>query len=287
MICFEIVIYINFLTLLIYPNGMYTTETTTFNWFLGYDNTHIVYYLPAVLVALIYSEVTSKKLRVRLLICVVLISSILRWSATTIVGLLIFLMLTLIPIFRKNTKIFNFKNYMIVIFTIFVTIVILRLQNYLSFIIVDILGKDLTFANRTPLWDTTMEYIKDNIFLGYGWQSDDIRHAMYNSSSVISAHNQILEYLYLGGIPLIFIYVYICFYINKITVKNKKENIIKYTTTAFFALQILYISEVYINPLIYLVLIIALYSDKILEKIKKDRRDDTIEELVNNSYTNI
>ena len=274
LLCFEIVIYINFATLIIFPDGMYLTETTNFNWFLGYDNTHITYFLPPLLIALIYIEMTNKKLRGSLLIIVIVISCLMRWAATTVMGLAIFLIL-LIPIFRKNTKIFNFKTYMIATLVIFVTMVLLRLQNYLSFLIVDILGKDLTFRNRTPLWDTTIEYIKENILLGCGWQSNDVRHIMYNSSSVISAHNQILEYVYLGGIPLITIYVYMIFYINKISSKIKENKIIQYISIAFFSLQIMYIAEVFINPIIYFILIIALYSDKIVDKYNELRRNTT------------
>ena len=274
LLCFEIFIYINFATLIIFPDGMYLTETTNFNWFLGYDNTHVVYYLPALLIALIYMEMTNKRIRGSLLIIVIIFSCLMRWAATTIMGTAIFLVL-LIPIFRKNIRIFNFKTYMIVTFIIFVTMVLLRLQNYLSFLIVDILGKDLTFRNRTPLWDTTIEYIKENILLGYGWQSNDVRHIMYNSSSVISAHNQILEYVYLGGIPLISIYIYMIFYINKISSKLKENKIIQYISIAFFALQIMYIAEVFINPIIYIILIIALYGDKIADKYNKLRGNTT------------
>lgn len=265
MFCFEIVIYINFITLIIFPDGMYLTETTNLNWFLGYDNTHVVFLLPAFLTSLIYMEISKKKLRSISLILVIIISCLMRWAATTVMGVAIFTIL-LIPFIRNNTKIFNFKNYMFVILIIFISIVLLRLQNYFSFIIVDLLGKDLTFRNRTPLWDTTIEYIKNKMLLGYGWQTDSVRHNMYNSISVISAHNQYLEYMYLGGIPLICIYCYIIYYIYKITNKIKENKIIQYISIAFFSLQIIYIAEVFVNPIIYLVLIIALYSNKIVEK---------------------
>ena len=268
LLCFEIIIYINFATLIIFPDGMYALETTKLNWFLGYDNTHVIYFLPALLIAFIYIEITKKKLRGGLLIVVIIISSLMRWAATTIMGIAIFLIL-LIPIFRNNTKIFNFKTYMLATLIIFITMVLLRLQNYLSFIIVDILGKDLTFRNRTPLWDITIEYIKENFLFGYGWQNDSIRHSMYNSSSVISAHNQFLEYIYLGGIILIGIYIYMILYINKITKKIRNNKIIQYISIAFFSLQIMYIAEVFINPIIYIILILALYSDRIVAEYNK------------------
>lgn len=267
MFCFEIAIYINFITLIVFPDGMYLTETTNLNWFLGYDNTHVVFLLPAFLIALIYMELTNKKLRSIILIFVIIVSCLMRGSATTVMGIAIFTIL-LIPILRNNTKYFNYKNYMIIILVIFIAIVILRLQNYFSFIIVDLLGKDLTLVNRTSLWDTTIKYIKDNLFLGYGWQEDSVRHNMYNSISIISAHNQYLEYLYLGGIPLICIYGYMIIYIYKITNKIIDNKIIQYISIAFFALQVIYIAEVFTNPIIYLILIIALYSDKIVEKEK-------------------
>lgn len=46
----SLIIYINFITIILYPNGMYLSNSGYFsNWFLGFKNMHILYILPAIL----------------------------------------------------------------------------------------------------------------------------------------------------------------------------------------------------------------------------------------------
>ena len=273
-ILFEILIYINFFSMLIFPNGLYTTETTSNNWFLGYDNIHIVYYLPAVMISLLYIYITKKKERPIKLLSIIYMCALWRWSATTIVGLSIILIFGFSKFFRNKSNIFNFTSYYVVSVVAFILFVVMRSQEIFSYILIDILGKDLTFANRTNLWDITLKQINSKPILGWGIQSTDFRHNLYNSSSVIHAHNQYLEYLYTGGIVLLLLFSLIVYLIGRKMMKNKENEIVQIISISFFSLQILLLTEVYTQVSIYLIYMMALLVDKIIIQSNIDNKNN-------------
>ena len=267
---FMIVAISNCISILLYPNGMYITDTTNRNWLLGYDNTHIQYLLPGFVIALLNLKIHNHRIQSALLIFSILISVIICNSTTTIVGISIISLLSFFPFLKKKTSVFNFKNYLITSIIVFFLIVIFRAQNLFAFFIVDILHKDLTFTNRTILWDITLVYFMNKPLLGNGWQSYDFRHYMYGRMSIVFAHNQYLEWLYLGGIVYIAIYFAICKYINKISANIKNNDLVQIIMSGFLVLQVLWITEVYLNPIIYIILILCLYCDKISELSKEN-----------------
>lgn len=86
LFCFELAIYINLLTEIIYPEGMWYTNASTSlfshgkNWFLGYYNNHSQFFIPALLIAMLYKEHTRKKLRTYTLISATWLSAIIAKS---------------------------------------------------------------------------------------------------------------------------------------------------------------------------------------------------------------
>lgn len=281
MFCFELVIYINLITIIAFPEGLYTTGSVmtgmaTSNWFLGYDNTHIAYFLPAFIVAILYKNLYKKNLRANLLLGAILLSIFICQSGTSLVGGILMIAFIVFHKLIENSKIFNLKNYCIIIVMLFFLIVVFRVQNLFSFIIVGILHKDLTFTNRTMLWDITLSSFLQHPFIGYGWQSQMVRHSMYNSQTIIFAHNQILEYLYLGGIVNIIFYGMIIWYSYVKNKENSTNSLYKVISYGFLILQILYITEVYLNPIIYIVIILLLYANCICNINMKGANNDKI-----------
>lgn len=281
MFIFEIFIYINFATMIIYPNGMYSTGTIFTgiayqNWFLGFKNILICYFLPAYIVSYIYMNITGKKVRTIVLIVTIFISTIIAGSTTSLVGLSILLFFSIFSFVQRQYKIFNFKNYIIVTILMFFGIVIFRLQNLFEFLIVDILQKDLTFTHRTELWDITMKAIKHNPIIGHGWQNTDIRHFMYNSSTIITAHNQILEYLYLGGLITLIVLLIILKVSNHDLKKYYQDKNVQIISLGFLIYQILNITEVYLNPIMLLLFILPVFGDKFVLKEEKAISNETV-----------
>lgn len=281
LVCFELLIYVNFFSMILFPKGLYTTGTiytgiATQNWILGFKNVMISYFLPAYIVGQIYNNLNRSEIRIKLLNIVIFLSCIISGSSTSIVGMSVIIILNYFPFIKNNTKLFNLKNYFWISVILFFTIVIFRFQNVFEFIVVDILHKDLTFTNRTILWDITLEQILKKPLIGYGWENIDVRHTMYNSKTVITAHNQILEYLYMGGIISIIVYLYIILSTCKKIKNNYSDSIIKSISSSFFVLLILNLTEVYLNPIIMLVFLFTIYSNDFISENKEIINDKTI-----------
>lgn len=129
--------------------------------------------------------------------------------------ILLILSLGLFPIFsllkqgyRLKIPIFIFSFLIVISITLLIT---LNLQT----ILVDFLGKDLTFNGRTTIWQLTLEKAWERPWLGYGysgfWTSDAASYILNNTWAVVAktegvrfhAHNGFIEvFLQLGLVGL-------------------------------------------------------------------------------------
>lgn len=265
LICFEIIIYINFISMILYPQGLYTTGniligTATQNWFLGFKNVMITFFLPAFTISYIYMNITGRKIRHYILSIIILLSTFMSGSSTSIVGISILFLFSIFDIGKKYYNTFNIKTYMKVSYILFFIIVIFRLQYMFSFFLEDILKKDLTFTHRTVLWDITINKIIQYPLLGNGWVDADIRRTMYNSQTIITAHNQILEYLFLGGFLCIIALFLLCNKSEKEIKNFYRDKNIQIISLSFFVFMIINLTEVFLNPLIMIVFFIYIFA---------------------------
>ena len=88
-----------------------------------------------------------------------------------------------------------------------IALVIFRLQYLLDGLIEVVLHRDLTLTSRTKIWDVALNKISKQLWFGYGAQSEGnlfmISGTQNNGLFVrnsLSAHNQIIQSLYEGGI---------------------------------------------------------------------------------------
>lgn len=255
----ESMVLINFLTILIFPNGLYSTIYQKQNFFLGYDNRHIIFILPMLCLRTICDYTEKNKLTKHFWIDLLIsISSVfIRFSATSVIGMFIFLIYILLFNILKSNKFINFKNIYIGNLILFFSVIIVRIQERFSYFIDMVLKKDLTFTGRTIIWDNTLEYIKNKPLLGYGIESYEIRGLKNNSLTAIFAHNQILEIIYSGGFILYGIYTYLMVNIAKEFKKYKKDYRVKILSVFFCSLFTMMLTEVYNNPTIFMMYIIA------------------------------
>lgn len=254
---FELLLYVfiivNFLTILIYKNGMYLNELTLTgsNWFLGFKNNHINYIMPAILISLINTNYQYKKITIRNIILLTLgtLTIFLVNSSTAKLGVLIvILLLTGIKMIEKLKK-FNIFNYTMTYILVFIGIVIVRIQNIFSFIIVDILKKDITLTGRVHIWDSVIENIKYKPLLGYG-------KAYEYTAIVSSAHNQFLDIAYRTGVLGLISFIMIIYMSFKEVWKYKKEKVAIFISIIIFSYLIMMISEAYsLEYIIYLFVI--------------------------------
>ena len=197
---FLLYILVNFIYMIGNPNGLYYSNGARV-WFLGGKNTTILYILPLLISLVLYSKILNKKNKPMFFIVYLLsiIQLLIGWSATSIVGLFIFSIGMVFENKLRNIKLMNVKNYFIIYIVLFFSIVVYRLQNLFSYLIMNILKKDMTFTGRTVIWDHVLYNIKQKYLLGYGLEEESIRYAKQGGIRLYS-HNQLLEVLYKGGI---------------------------------------------------------------------------------------
>lgn len=272
LLIFEILITVNLITILLFPNGMYTNATTLFteNWFLGYDNSHVFIIIPALILSLVYSYYTINKISFRTIFLFIIsfLTIIIRWQATGVTGLILLSLYLLFSKFIKNKKIFNIKTYLIVGVISFISIIIYRIQNIFAFFIVGFLKKSLTFTGRVYIWDYVIEYIKKKPLLGYGMEDRMVRYFKTKSHRSFHAHNQMLEITYQGGIFSLVLFVVILLMTSKKLYKYRQTKMSKMLSFSILLYLILMLTEVCNLTYIFLILIVSYNIDKLI--IKKE-----------------
>lgn len=196
---------INLVLLFVMPKGFAfqliafdgLSKYNTFSNFISTDNT----YAPFLLCFLLFGELCkahiSKKKYVAMWL-VSLISAIRIWSATCLIGLVMYIAILFSNSIRKAMGKITIFKLVISFMVIFTLIYYLKIQNFFSILLVDVLGKDLTLSGRIGLWSSSIEMIKENWLIGWGNKNNGaiiLRDYYY-----WYAHNIVLDILLEGGV---------------------------------------------------------------------------------------
>lgn len=259
---FTVLVYLNLFLILLFPQGMYTSSTGFFeNWLLGYKNTHILYIFPGILFRFLYSYCKYNKVRISdyVYLSVGTISTLIVKNSTGIVGIVcIWLFFLLKKIFNK-IHIFNILTYFLINVGLFVSIVVWRVQEIFSYLIIHILHRNITFTGRTFIWDSALKYIKRKPILGYGNVSFN-----YNNY-IFSTHNTILGILHKVGFVGIFFYFLFLYKSLKELWKNKANEISQFISIIIFSYFLMMLVEAY-GFAYYLFIFVIAYDITIIIK---------------------
>ena len=221
-----VLIFANFISILLYPNGMYITRFTN-NWILGYDNVHVLYILPFLCFFAIYTvENNSSALLKWIVLLVFSLSIYITWSATSVVGVTIWLVFfAMSKLYGVRKVITNFRLQIMISAILFFSIIIFRVQNLFAFLIVGILGKSLTFTGRTRIWDKALILFNKSPVYGIGVLSTEGNRSYLSGAA--HCHNYYLQILYQSGLIGMICFMAIMFLLIK-PKKNSYDGIIKY-----------------------------------------------------------
>jgi O-antigen ligase len=124
----------------------------------------------------------------------------------------------------------------------------------------DVLGKDITFTNRTYMWDAASKVFANSPIYGYGFVGADWYYS-HMSSFAKGPHNFIWGILIYGGIILLALFTYICYMVFiKLPATNDRSVLLIYAAaTAMFMMMIM---EVYPPPFIITLLSLAFYAPR-------------------------
>ena len=277
-----LLVYANFITILLFPKGMYRTDLYSANWLLGYKNYQIRTILPIICMALIRSYWKWGKIAFRAWILLACSAStlVLVDSATALVGYTLFLVLLMLYHSKEKTipPIINMTNGIIASAVILIGIVFFNIQTFMSFLIENILGKNLTFTGRLSVWKMSILYFLKKPILGYGYLSGDEYEQMYNSSLwAAHPHNYILYILLTGGL-LLGIITIIGYWMASQNIKKNIESIygkiILFTLCSFLIMGIT--EAITSTVLLYPMLVLGMNIDKVAALGYSERRKVTL-----------
>lgn len=229
---FFIAIVVNGISVLLFPQGLYTTldrsGKTNINYFLGLDNSFGMILFPGATFCIFNSELQKKGRRVvPIVVIIMLISSyFISMSGAGLIATMAFVVLFILYKLKLFEKLITLKIIIPVVIFLSIFLIVgnptLYGNTQLSMFITSFLGKDITFSSRTLIWVKALESFLENPFFGYGKIASD--NVVYIWGTTMAAHNFWLQLALEGG--LICIVLYLLFIKSMNSIKKISENTI-------------------------------------------------------------
>ncbi|MBO4641765.1 MAG: O-antigen ligase family protein [Bacteroidaceae bacterium] len=214
----SVCVYINFIVLITDTSWMIVDDKNIFGYILGDNYNQVV---SRIIPALLCSVLTSKygflwKVNSVATFLTGFIGVLFLGSMTATSGLVLFVLFCAVP----SLSLKRIGVWGMFLFYVFFQIVVcfngtgLQNNDLAVYIIVDVLGKDITFTHRTELWDAAIHVFTESPLFGNGYVDRD--WYMSNMSSLaMGPHNLIFYIMISGGIVLLA--AFLCMFAMAIT----------------------------------------------------------------------
>lgn len=227
-----IFIALNAIQLILLPNGFYGTANTAVH-LLGYRIAFTPFVITEIFFSLLYDFMTNEKNCISAFSLISVAAGyftvFIKNISTGIITLTVVLILLAVCNYRKLK--FDLYSFFIIYAVLFVGIIIFNIQYHdpiISYFLVEVLGKNLTFDNRTTIWNASIKEISDLPILGHGITGGGgISVKFKYRAAVLSAHNQILNLMWEGGAAALAVFLGMSMRIAR-AVKNVENNEISY-----------------------------------------------------------
>lgn len=250
----EFMIYFNLILYVTTGPDMYGAYYGAF----GYDNGATPYLMLGYMVSCVYFLNSRKTIftwiRVGALLIVIHYTLFLSSVGTGIMGVVLMDVLVLMY-YLTRFKVSLIKIYFGYLM-IQIAIVVFRIQNLFSFIIVDMLGKDITFTGRTIDWDIALELIPPKFLFGYGYMDQNVEKLIIGDSYT---HNALLEQVFRGGLVYFLMFSLAIYFISKYTT-NTQNKAVDVAVLCLSGIWIISISEVVLEGLIPPLMLMLMYQ---------------------------
>lgn len=199
-----------------YPNGLFYYDAFAPAFVIGADNTSTRTYILSLTFCFIdyaFRRTDHKKqflniFTVSLLnfIVFVFLRDIGNGKMCAIVFVLAYIVFEIckVPMIKNPMKKIIVGNYIL-----FCVMVVFNKLDIFSFLIVNVLHRDMTLTTRTIIWKITVDKIIDKPFWGNGYMSGEKFESMLPSIIGINAHNSILMVAFIGGVALSVVFLLI------------------------------------------------------------------------------
>ncbi|MCI8999432.1 MAG: O-antigen ligase family protein [Clostridia bacterium] len=199
---------------LLYILCNYTTITSNRIFILGKKNMLILYVFPLVFFGLFLNIIkNSKKILWEIVLMLIALFTVSVSSSST--SMFVCAILLIYYVFQNNKMVnkilshISAKQILLIMIFFFILVIVFNVQKYFSFMIEDVLKKDLTFTGRTYIWEKAIDLILKKP-IGYGWEAEipNVKGILtwIEYSNVGHAHNFILNLAYKSGVIVAFFY---------------------------------------------------------------------------------
>lgn len=216
---FFIAIFANFMSIILYPDGLYMSRSSLGveyqNYFLGLDNAFGMVVFPGATYCLYKSELYGKYKTIKafVIFAMILIPYLITMSASGLIATIVYIVIYILYRLRLFKNILSFKVFIPLMVILSLVIItgdsILYTNSALSNYVASFLGKDLTFSGRTSIWIAGIAQFLQHPIIGYGVSASS--GVVYFLGAYRIAHNFWLQILLEGGIVgtiLYFIFMY-------------------------------------------------------------------------------
>lgn len=211
---------IDFITIIIFPNGMYREKNYALNWFLGYKTARLAYSWPLLLITsyLEFSGKDNKCLsKLTYFIFVLCIFNAIKSESAAASTALILYAIFIYYLKTKNNeksysklyRIFNLKNIIFCCVIIYYLVMSIESNVYIQNIVISVFDKSVTLSNRTDIWKNCFEFFCQSPIWGKGIFTPLEYTSISNYYLGVNAHNLLLTILISGGIIALIIYLLI------------------------------------------------------------------------------
>lgn len=195
-------------------------------------------------------------------------------SSTALTGMALLLVLLSLP----NKKFQRLCVYGILVFVLLFEIFVcfqgkgFENNELARWIIIDILGKDMTFTYRTDMWDSALRLFFQSPIIGFGFPDSGWYQANM-SSLAVGPHNAILAVLIYGGIIALCIYVTILFLaIKRTAIYDDRFANVALGSLSVLSLMMLF--EIYTIPFIFLLIVIVYFYPEFYKSTTLKKMND-------------
>lgn len=202
---------VNFASVLLFPEGMWTTDKVAEggNYFFDHRNNAYKLLIPMILCSFLLDRLNGKRIGVRTVLLMLLSFAqvVLALSVTSTVALTLFILFLLIVQLKCARGFLNGINFLFASILTSLLVVGLRIQDMFGFFVEGVLRKEVTFTGRTYIWDKTFELFRGVRHTLFGYGVSGYKHLSINGQPYPHAHNEFLDLWLNGGLAALIIFL--------------------------------------------------------------------------------
>lgn len=231
---------------------MFGTEKydARYTYLLGERNALIYFLLPALIMTLVNQVVNGAKRSYSWVMMLIVSATILLTGSSTALAVILICYMLLVLSSGKLKVSYNIlamdikaKTLCIIYMILWVMFVIIQNASLFSFFIEGILGRSLTFTNRTLIWSEAILLILEAPVFGYGGYF--IQHITIGGWTTYTCHNFFLQNMVDAGFVSVIILLIIIGNISKEFDRHRNNQLLKILKIGIFAIFISCYMEAY------------------------------------------